>query len=49
MAKAKSKWPVKKAHMVTGGISLAVVIFFLWLINNVQPASDAASKIGIKG
>ncbi len=49
MAKAKSKWPVKKAHVVTASISFFVLILFLWLMNNVQPVSDAANKVGIKG
>lgn len=46
---AKSKMPVKKAHIITGVISLFVVIGFLWVINNVAPASDAATKLKIKG
>lgn len=45
---AKSKMPVKKAHIVTGAIALVVVVGFLWVINNVQVAQDAAIKTGLK-
>lgn len=46
---SKTKLPVKKTHVITTAIALVVVVVFLWTINNVTVASDAAIQAGIKG
>ncbi|WP_375752712.1 hypothetical protein [Vibrio sp. HN007] len=45
---AKKSGPIKKAHMVTGGIALVVVVVTLWALNNVSFVTTNAAKVGVK-
>jgi len=45
---AKTKSPISKAHMVTGGIALVVVVVVIWALNNVSFVSDNAKKVGVQ-